>query len=164
VADRIPERISQLVYLDTGPVPAGTSLIEMFPPEDRSEIEKQVEELGDGWRFPMPPPEVLGTISSLEGVDENDLALLRSRAVPQPFGTYTSPLRLENPAREELARIAILCSFTLDQVKEAITGDDPLFRQLAGPNWRFVELPTGHWPMFSRPEDLANLLLDLPSE
>ena len=27
-----------------------------------------------------------------------------------------------------------------------------------------VELPTGHYPMFSRPEDLAKLLLDLPSE
>jgi pimeloyl-ACP methyl ester carboxylesterase len=33
VADRIPERISQLVYLDTGPLPDGTSLIDTFPPE-----------------------------------------------------------------------------------------------------------------------------------
>jgi hypothetical protein len=39
-----------------------------------------------------------------------------------------------------------------------------LFRELDGPEWRFVELPTGHWPMFSRPEDLAKLLLDLLSE
>jgi pimeloyl-ACP methyl ester carboxylesterase len=158
VADRIPERISRLVYLDTGPIPAGSALIEMFPPEDRRQIESQVAELGDGWRFPMPPPEVLGTMARLEGLDEDDLALLRSRAVSQPFGTYTSPLRLENPAREELSRVAILCSFSLDQVQEAIASDDPLFRQLAGPNWHFVELPTGHWPMFSRPDDLADLL------
>jgi hypothetical protein len=45
-----------------------------------------------------------------------------------------------------------------------ISSGDPLFRELAGPEWRFVELPTGHWPMFSRPEDLARLLLDLPSD
>jgi hypothetical protein len=45
-----------------------------------------------------------------------------------------------------------------------IARDNPLFRGLAGSGWRFVELPTGHWPMFSRPEDLAKLLLDLPSE
>jgi hypothetical protein len=45
-----------------------------------------------------------------------------------------------------------------------ISGDDPLFRELAGLEWRFVEVPTGHWPMFSRPEDLAELLLGLPSE
>jgi pimeloyl-ACP methyl ester carboxylesterase len=163
VADRISGRISQLVYLDTGPIPAGAALIEMFPPEARRQIERQVEVLGDGWRFPMPPPEVLGTMGSLEGLDEDDLALLRSRAVPQPFGTYTQPLRLENPAREELSRIGILCSFSLDQVQEAISSDDPLFRELSGPNWRFIELPTGHWPMFSRPEDLAKLLLDLPA-
>ena len=37
-------------------------------------------------------------------------------------------------------------------------------RNLDGPEWRFVELPTGHYPMFSRPEDLAELLLDFPSE
>ena len=34
---------------------------------------------------------------------------------------------------------------------------------MAGPNWWFVELPTGHYPMFSRPDDLAAVLLDLPS-
>ena len=54
-ADHIPDRIAQLVYLDTGPLPDGTVLIETFPTEARRHIEKQVEELGDGWRFPMPP-------------------------------------------------------------------------------------------------------------
>jgi pimeloyl-ACP methyl ester carboxylesterase len=157
-ADRVPGRISRLVYLDTGPIPSGTALIEMFPPEARKHIEEQVEELGEGWRFPLPPPEELATMGSLEGLDEEDLALLRSRAVPQPFGTYTQPLRLENPSREELSRIGILCSISLDQVQEAIASGDPLFRELSGPNWQFIELPTGHWPMFSRPDDLADLL------
>ena len=50
------------------------------------------------------------------------------------------------------------------QVQEMIAGGDPLFRELSSPNWRFVELPTGHWPMFSRPDDLAGLLLKLSSE
>ena len=88
-ADRIPERISEFVYLDTAPLPAGNVLIETFPPEARTHIERQVEELGDGWRFPMPPPEELADMASLEGVDEDYLRLLRSRAAPQPFGTYT---------------------------------------------------------------------------
>jgi pimeloyl-ACP methyl ester carboxylesterase len=163
-ADRIPERISELVYLDTGPLPDGAVLIETFPPEARRHIERQVEELGDGWRFPMPPREELANMASLEGLDDSQLRLLRSRAVAQPFGTYTQPLRLENPAREELPKLGILCSFSLDQVQEMIASDNPLFRGLAGPNWRFVELPTGHWAMFSRPADLAELLLGLPSD
>ena len=103
-----------------------------------------MEELGDGWRFPMPPPEELATIGSLEGLDEDELALLRSRAVAQPFGTYTQPLRLENPAREALSKLGILCSFSLEEVRASIASDDPLFREIAGPNWRFLELPTGH--------------------
>src|SRR5829696_1516909 len=43
VADRVPEHISQLVYLDTAPLPDGTTLIETFPPEARRAIERQVE-------------------------------------------------------------------------------------------------------------------------
>jgi pimeloyl-ACP methyl ester carboxylesterase len=164
VADRIPERISELVYLDTAPLPDGAVLLETFPPEARRHIESQVQELGNGWRFPIPPREELANMASLEGVDEDHLRLLYSRATPQPFGTYTQPLHLENPAREGLPKVGIVCSFSLAQVKAMISSGDPLFRELAGPEWRFVELPTGHWPMFSRPEDLARLLLDLPSD
>ena len=162
-ADRIPERISELVYLDTAPLPGG-ALIQKFPPEARQRVEKQVEESGDGWTFPIPPPEELANMASLEGVDDEHLRLLRSRATPQPFGTYTQPLRLTNPAREALPKLGIVCSFSLAQVRQMIASDNPQFRALAGPEWRFVELPTGHYPRFSRPEDLAELLLGLSSE
>jgi pimeloyl-ACP methyl ester carboxylesterase len=161
VADRIPERIFQLVYLDTGPLPDGTALIDTFPPEARQHTERQVEELGDGWRLPMPPWDELAQQASLEGLGDDQLRLLRSKAVAQPFGTYTQELRPENPAREELPKLGILCSFSVDQVQEMIAGDNPLTRGFVGPGWRFVNLPTGHWPMFSRPDDLAELLLGL---
>jgi pimeloyl-ACP methyl ester carboxylesterase len=160
-ADRMPERISQLVYLDTGPIPDGTALIDSLPPEVRDHVERQVEELGGGWRFPVPPREELATFGSLEGLDDARLESLRSRAVGQPFGTFTQPLRLENPAREALPKVGILCSFSLEEVRKIIDSGNPVFREMASPSWRFVELPTGHYPMFSRPEDLAAVLLDL---
>jgi pimeloyl-ACP methyl ester carboxylesterase len=164
VADRVPERISLLVYLDTGPIPNGTALIETFPTEARRHIERQVEVLGDGWRFPVPPREELATFGSLEGLDDTRLDLMRSRAVDQqPFGTFTQPLVLENPAPEALPKVGILCSFSLEEVRAIIDSGNPVFRELSRPNWRFVELPTGHYPMFSRPDDLATVLLNLPS-
>jgi pimeloyl-ACP methyl ester carboxylesterase len=163
-ADKIPDRISQLVYLDTGPLPDGTALIEIFPTEARRHIERQVEESGGGWRFPVLPREELATFGSLEGLDDAQLELLRSRAVDQPFGTFTRPLRLENPAREARSKVGILCSFSLEEVQEMIASGNPVFREMASPNWRFVELPTGHYPMFSRPDDLAAVLLNLPSD
>jgi pimeloyl-ACP methyl ester carboxylesterase len=143
VADRVLERIAQLVYLDTGAFPDGTVIIDSFPPETRRYIERQVEESGDGWRFPMPPREELADFGSLEGLDDAQLGQLRSRAVDQPFGTFTQPLRLENPAREALPKVGILCSFSLEQVQAMIASGDPVFRELASPNWRFVD-PASH--------------------
>ena len=80
--------------------------------------EDRVRELGEGWKFPVPPPEELANMASLEGVDEDHLKLLYSRATPQPLRTYTQPLRLENPAREGLPKLGILCSFSLAQVRD----------------------------------------------
>jgi pimeloyl-ACP methyl ester carboxylesterase len=162
-ADRIPERISEVVYLDAGPFPSGLRFIETYPPEAKTHVERQVEELGAGWRLPMPPWEELAQQASLEGLDDDQLRVMRSRATPQPFGTYTQPLRLENPTREGLTKVGILCSFSLAQVQEMSASGSPLAQAFSGPNWQFIELPTGHWPMFSRADDLAASLLELPS-
>src|SRR3712207_4099459 len=71
-ADRIPERISELVYLDTAPLPDGAIMIEKFPPELRKRTEERVQEMGEGWKFPIPPPEELANMASLEGVDRSE--------------------------------------------------------------------------------------------
>jgi hypothetical protein len=109
----------------------------------------------------LPSCDELAQQASLEGLGDDQLRLLRSKALAQPFATYTQGLRLENPAREELPKLGIVCSFCVDQVQVMIASDNPLTRGFVGPVWRFVDLPTGHWPMFSRPDDLAELLLDL---
>lgn len=167
IADRIRERISQLVYLDSGPTPDGSSFLDMQPPEVKQHIERQVAESGDGWRLPLPSWEELENVygASLEGLDEPQRQLMRARAVAQPFGTYTQPLRLESTTLSgALTKVLITNSFPLAQVRKLIAGGHPWFRDLAAPEWRLMELRTGHWPMFSRPEDLAKLLLDLPSD
>jgi hypothetical protein len=106
-----------------------------------------------------------GILVPNEGLSEDRRELMRSRAVAQPFGTYTQPLRLGNAGREVLPKLLITNSIPLAQVKELIASEYPWFRELAGQEWRFLELLTGHWPMFSRPDDLAELLTDiLPSE
>jgi pimeloyl-ACP methyl ester carboxylesterase len=162
VADRAPDRVATLVYLDSGPVPNGLAFLDINPPEARQQVERQVAEHGDGWRLPLPSWEGLAaTGASLEGVDDAWLRLFRARAVDQPFGTYTQPLRHVSPAREALPKRLISCSFPLDQVREMIAGGHPWFRELAGPEWQLLELPTGHWPMFSKPNELADLLCRL---
>jgi pimeloyl-ACP methyl ester carboxylesterase len=165
VADRIPERIARLVYLDAGPSPDGAAFIDLQPPPARELIERLVDQAGDGWRIPMPAWEDLEGVmgASLEGLGPDERARMRARAVAQPVRTWTQPLTLENPARDQLPKAQISCSIPLAQVKEMIAAGHPWFAELAGPQWSLLELPTGHWPMFSVPGPLAALLHDLPS-
>ena len=164
VADRIPERIAQLVYLDAGPSPDGAAFIDLQSPPARELIERLVDRGGDGWRIPMPAWEDLEGVmgASLEGLGPDERARMRARAVAQPVRTWTQPLTLGNPARDQLPKALVTCSIPLAQVKEMIAAGHPWFAELAGPQWSLLELSTGHWPLFSVPEPLATLLHDLP--
>jgi pimeloyl-ACP methyl ester carboxylesterase len=163
VADRATDRVGTVVYLDSGPVADGLAFLDIMPPEARQHHERLVREQGDGWRLPMLSWDDLENVNhaSLAGLDERHRRLMCSRAADQPFGTYTQPLRLTNPARASLPKALISCSFPLEQVRALIASGHPWFREMAGPEWRLLELPTGHWPMFSEPEGLADHLLTL---
>ena len=118
-----------------------------------------MSERGDGWRLPTPSrAELEQGGASLDGLGDAERARMRARATDQPFGSYTQPLRLTDPDREALPKRLLSNSFPLDQVRQLIASRPPWFAELAGPERRLLELPTGHWAMFSRPDDLADLL------
>jgi pimeloyl-ACP methyl ester carboxylesterase len=152
VADRMPERISKLVFVDTGPLPDGVSMSQFGAPEEHEENAARVE---SGWRLPPPPWAELA--SNVTDLDPNVVPMLTERAVPQPWATVTSPVSLTG-AWEKLPRLGILCEFTEAQARE-FAGMAPLFRHMAGDQWRYVELPTWHWPMFNKAEELTEILL-----
>lgn len=108
----------------------------------------------------MPSWEELETVNgaSLAGLDEQRRNGIRARSVAQPFGTYMQPISLKNPDRTWLPHTLITCNFPLDQVRAMIASGHPWFRELAGPQWSFVELMTSHWAMFSAPDQLADAL------
>jgi pimeloyl-ACP methyl ester carboxylesterase len=153
VADRMPDRLAQTVYVDTGPLPEGAANADFGGPEERARQEALVA-AGDGWRLPPPPWAELA--SGVDGVGPDTVALLEERSVPQPWKTAISPVRLTG-AWEKVPRLGVLSSFTVAQV-QAMAGSAPLFRHMAGDGWRFVDLPTWHWPMLSRPADLVDIL------
>jgi pimeloyl-ACP methyl ester carboxylesterase len=160
VADRIPDRISLLAYLDAGPSPDGAAFLDLQPPPARELIERLVAEAGDGWRIPMPSWEELEGImgASLEGLGPEERARMRAHAAAQPVRTATQAVSVVNPAAAKLPKLLISCSIPLAQVRQMIAEGHPWFTALGGPEWSFQELPTGHWPMFSVPEELAALL------
>ncbi|GLY76130.1 alpha/beta fold hydrolase [Actinoallomurus iriomotensis] len=158
-ADRVPERLTRVVYLDSVPLPDGMRQFDANPPEEREAIEKRVAAEGEGWRLPPPPfADVAEDPVNLADLSAADLALLRERSVPQPFATATDPLRRTHgtPVPETL----IACVFTEEQVRRMFEERHPMMAGFDGVP-QVVPLPTGHYPMLSRPADTARALASL---
>ncbi|WP_436763290.1 alpha/beta fold hydrolase [Streptosporangium sp. V21-05] len=159
-ADRIPERVARVVYVESGPPADGMTQLDLTEPDWRAFIEERVAERG-GASYPLPSWEEHERAgASLEGLGEAEREWLVSRATPQPYGTLTQPLVLKGGA-SALPKTLVTCSFPLEQVHAMIASGHPFFAELAGPEWSFAAVPTGHWPMFSRPEETAAALAAL---
>jgi pimeloyl-ACP methyl ester carboxylesterase len=160
VADQIPEKIAKLIYVDSAPLPDGSALVDFYPPERRKAFEKSVAENGDGWLLPLPLRDSPVHAENLKDVDDEMWERFERMATSQPFNVSLQKLNLKNSLRKSLPKLAIFSVFSIAQVKEMINSGSPLFQELADPNFEFVELPTGHYPMFSRPAELADLLIE----
>jgi pimeloyl-ACP methyl ester carboxylesterase len=157
VADRVPERLATVAYVDSAPLGDGVPHLALYPADARASMERDVAERGDGWRLPFPGVEGLGRQASLDGLDAAARALLADRATPHPFGTYLQPLRLTRPGAGDHARAVIACN----DFRALRDAGVPQITALTGPGWLWRELETGHWPMLSDPDGLAAHLHDL---
>ncbi len=145
-ADRVPHRLTRVVYVDSGPLPDGTTQMSLASPQERERV--------DGF---LVPPREWGPADdpALAGLDEHALTLLRTRSTPHPLGSVTQPLRRSGTGREVPAAL-VACLFPVEQVAAMIAAGHPFFALLDGAE--VVSLPTGHWPMLSAPEALAEAL------
>lgn len=153
-ADRVPGRVARLVYVESGPLPEGLSQADFEGPAARAANEELVKAHGDGWMLPPPPWAELA--AGVPGVDDAAVATLIEGSRPQPWRTATQPVALTG-AWERLPRTGLLCTFTLEQVRQ-LAPHAPVFAHMVDGDWTYVELPTWHWPMVSRPAELADVL------
>ncbi|WP_136043189.1 MULTISPECIES: alpha/beta fold hydrolase [unclassified Microbacterium] len=145
VVDRHPELIRRIVWVDSGPVAPGS----VFAPE----LPDAVEEL------PLPPFDVLGEQASLEGLSAEMLERFRARAVPEPGPVLREPVELTNDARRRVPTTLVCCSIPSAQLLELARAGHPMFAEVdALDDLEVIDLPTGHWPMWSRPADLARVI------
>lgn len=157
-ADRRPERITRVVHLDTGMPRDGDTAGQLVPDE---EIRRQLSDGRTPWRIPAPSSEQWQRWGSTDGLTDEALARLTRHAAPQPTGTLTRPLRLSG-AVTALPATGVLCTgngLNIALIEDLVAGGLPQFQHLAKPETSFFELATGHWPMLSRPEELAEVLL-----
>lgn len=163
VADRRPERLNAVVYLDCAPVPDGMALADLMPAEIVTRQRRDVDERGDGWRWPVPDRETLvsGVFGSTAGLTEEHLRMIEERGAPQPYATFTTPLRLRAARPQGVRRAAVFASaggMSLALLRELSEAGDPRAALFAGDDWELHELPSGHWLMLSVPGPLSDLL------
>jgi pimeloyl-ACP methyl ester carboxylesterase len=143
-SDRVAERIAAMVYVDTGPA---TGAID----PDFDAVEK-----------PLPSREELAESESLDGLTEEQLETFRRRAVPEPGAALREGPELTNDARLDVPSTVVCTGFPSEQVKEAVKEGYPWIGGLAElRDVTYVDLPTSHWPMWSRPGELAAIIGDL---
>ena len=144
VTDRIPEQIAAMVYVDTGPAIGALDA-------DFADAEK-----------PLPSPEELAANENLDGLSEEQLETFRRRAVPEPGAALRDAHEFTNDARLDVPSTVVCTAYTAEQYKDAVKEGYEFVAGLAElRDVTYVDLPTSHWPMWSRPHDLAVIIGDV---
>ena len=90
------------------------------------------------------------------------LETMRERAVPEPVEMVAAPVTLTNPERLQVPLTVICTAFNAEQYQDAAAQGVRYFVALDDfADVDYVDLPTGHWPMWSKPAELAELIAEV---
>jgi pimeloyl-ACP methyl ester carboxylesterase len=145
-AERVPERIAELVYLDSIVIEGGARPFDSLPVDVVAERTRLAEETSGGVSIPAPPAASFGVL------DPADADWLEARMTPQPLSVYQSPLPIEGAPGNRLPKRYIVCA-------------DPFYLPLAAvrrwvvqAGWAVEEIATGHDAMVTAPAALVEML------
>jgi pimeloyl-ACP methyl ester carboxylesterase len=94
------------------------------------------------------------------GAQRTGRAAFRERAIPSPVRVTRDPQRLSDDRRYDVPITVIACEFPSAMLREWIAEGHPYVQELAKVrDVGYVDLPTGHWPQFTRPQELGRAIL-----
>src|SRR5918999_215499 len=142
--DARPDRIARVVYVDSGPLGEGGVINDEFPAE-HGEV-------------PLPDWSLFEE-EDLRDLDDELRAAFRERAIPSPAGVARDPQQLFDERRYDVPVTVIACEFPAAMLQEWLEQGHPFVRELAKiHDVDYVDLPTGHWPQFTRPKELGQAI------
>ena len=145
VADARPDRVARNIYVDSGPLGEGGAINDQLPTE------------GDD--VPLPPWNGFEDAYLVDLTDELRAAF-RARAIPQPKGVAYGRQHLHDVRRYGVPATVIACQFPSSLLIEWIDAGHPFTAELARiRDVEYVDLPTGHWPQFTKPAELGQAIL-----
>jgi pimeloyl-ACP methyl ester carboxylesterase len=152
VADRRPDRIVRNVYVDSFPVGNGAVISDELPVVDGE--------------VPLPDWSVFDD-ADLVDLDDDLRARFREVAVPTPARVAGDPVELSDDRRYDVPTTVVACEAFEGfdspgaMYRHFIGAGSPVTAELAAlRDYEIVDLPTGHWPMFTRPDDLGAVIRD----
>jgi pimeloyl-ACP methyl ester carboxylesterase len=150
VADRVPDSIRRLVYLDAAHPANGQSLADVTP--SLMGMARSMGQVIDGVELVLLPMEGAGRFYGVE--DDADVAWMDARLTAHPWKTFEDKLQFTNEQRlRRIPRANINCIPSMDP------DDDSHARQRDGDH--NYEIETGHDLMITEPAEVARILLEL---
>ena len=141
-ADRRPERVSKVVMIGGFPGPDGERYADFFEPKDGV--------------MPFPGWEPFEGPDSVD-LDEQARDSFAAAAIAVPEGVTRGVVRLADDRRFDVPVVAVCPEYTPSQVQEWIAaGEIPELAKAK--HLDLVDIDSGHWPMFTKPVELARLL------
>ena len=147
-SDRVPDRIAAVVYVDTAPgiSPQDPNFADAEKPLDWASIEAE---------------------ENLDGLSDEQKETFRRRGVPVPGGVLRETVELTNDARKDIPSTIIATGFSAADYQK-YAKEHPDWSFLAGipelRNVTWIDLPTSHWPMWSKPRELAGIIAEVARE
>jgi pimeloyl-ACP methyl ester carboxylesterase len=145
VVDARPNKVERAIYVDSGPLGEDGVINDELP--------------ADGDDVPLPPWEGFED-ADLVDLDDRLRDAFRARAIPQPKGVAYDQQHLHDERRYDVPATIIACEFPSAMLQEWIAAGHPFVAELARVrDVEYVDLPTGHWPQFTKPAELARAIL-----
>jgi pimeloyl-ACP methyl ester carboxylesterase len=139
--DARPDRVARAIYVDSGPLGEGGVINDELPTE------------GDD--MPLPPWELFEDEDLVDLTDELR-GMFRARAIPQPKAVAQDQQHLGDERRYEVPVTVIACEFPSSMLTQMIEAGHPYVAELGRVrDVEYIDLPTGHWPQFTRPAELG---------
>ena len=146
VADRVPNRIGALVYLDAFLLEDGECLHDTLPPSQRTLQLELTLQHGEGWKVPPIPAEVFN-------VNAGDIEWVNRQVTMQPLATFQQAINLKEKANPVECPTYVLATGWNDS-------PFPTFYERAkAKGWKTITMQCGHDVMLDLPEELTNALL-----
>jgi pimeloyl-ACP methyl ester carboxylesterase len=149
-ADARPDRVAHVIYVDAGPLADGQAINDELPVVDGE--------------IPLPDWSVFGE-DELRDLDDELREAFRARALPEPAAVATDLQELRDDRRYGVRATIIASTFPSEQLREWVKQGHPYVAELASMREvEYVDLPTGHWPQFTKPAELREAIVEAVSE